>query len=78
MYKVIFCDGNVEIYPDFATALSEVNKFLETLPDVENAEFADIIHELNASCLMSYERNGIVTEFKVDPFFSGELIKEAA
>lgn len=78
MYKVVFCDGNIETYPDFATALSEVNKFIETLPDIGNAEFVDIIHELNASCQASYERNGTVTKFKVDPFFIGELVKEAA
>lgn len=78
MYKVVFCDGNVETYPDFATALSEINKFLETLPDVGSAEFADIIRELNASYQASYKRYGIVTKFKVDPFFIGELVKEAA
>lgn len=78
MYKIIFCDGNVETYSDFATALSEVNKFLETLPDVGSAEFADIVRELNASYQASYKRYGIVTKFKVDPFFIGELVKEAA
>lgn len=78
MYKVIFCDGNVETYPDFATALSEINKFLETLPDIGNTEFANIIRELNTSYQASYKRYGIVTKFKVDPFFIGELVKEAA
>ena len=78
MYKIIYCDGNVGTYPDFATALSEVNKFLATLPDVGSAEFAGIIRELNASYQASYKRNGVVTKFKVDPFFVGELVREAA